>query len=117
MKPRRKGKPAPRIKPKRQEDPEHLDAVRDLPCCICGSWPSEAHHIRDGQVGTGQKAGDHEAINLCPACHRTGENAIHHLGTREWERRFGPQREYLKKVEISLATHPAEPTITEEEQP
>jgi hypothetical protein len=96
--PRRQGPPAPRIKPGRQEDPAHLALVRALPCVICGTTPGEAHHIRDGQVGAGQKAGDNEAISLCPAHHRTGPDSIHALGTREWQRRFGTQRHHLTRV-------------------
>ena len=82
----------------RIKDPEHLKRIRELPCCICGCQPCESHHIRDGQVGMGQKADDTEAISLCPSCHRTGPNAIHRIGTREWERRFGPQRNHLRKI-------------------
>lgn len=96
--PRRKGSAAPRVKPHRYEDPALLGRIRALPCVICGTTPCEAHHIRDGQVGAGQKAGDNEAISLCPAHHRTGPDSIHALGTREWQRRFGTQRHHLTRV-------------------
>ncbi len=102
--PRRKGKAAPRIKPGRVEDPAHLDQVRNLPCCICGTWPSEAHHIRDGQVGTGQKAGDDEAIPLCPWCHRIRGDSFHALGTTAWEAKFGAQRHHLTLTRARLAS-------------
>lgn len=98
-KPRRKGKPTPRIKPKRGEDLEHLNRVRELPCCICGMEPSEAHHIRDGQVGMGQKASDYEAIPLCFICHRVGPYSIHHMGTRAWEEWIGKsQRDFMDET-------------------
>ena len=35
-----------RIKPGRVEDREHLARVAMLPCCVCGHWPVEVHHIR-----------------------------------------------------------------------
>lgn len=99
--PRREGPPAPRIKPGRVEDPKHLARVRSLPCVVCGAAPpNEAHHPREGQ-GMGQKAGDYQAISLCPACHRTGPNAFH-AGPREFSRRFGSHRELLEKVVVAL---------------
>lgn len=101
--PRRKGKPAPRIKPGRVEDPAHLTRVRALPCCVCGATPSEAHHVRDGQVGAGQKAGDDEAIPLCFHHHRTGPEAFHAIGTRAWEATYGTQRSHLNRTLRLLA--------------
>ncbi len=94
--PRRKGTPAPRIKAKRLEDPAHLARVRSLPCLICGTVPSEAHHIRQG-VGMGQKAGDHEAINLCAWHHRTGPMAFH-AGPGVFQAIHGTERELLART-------------------
>lgn len=98
-KPRRTGKPLPRIKAKRVEDPAHLARVRSLPCIACEiggtaqTEPTEAHHIRDG-VGMGQKAGDHEAIPLCVWHHRTGFNSVHGAPAAfKWL--FGTERELL----------------------
>ena len=100
--PRRKGKPAPRIKPKRIEDPAHLARVRALPCVVCGMTPSEAHHIREGS-GMGQKAGDHEAISLCPYHHQTGPfgEAVHN-GKRTFEAKYGTELELLEHVQALL---------------
>jgi hypothetical protein len=96
--PRRKGTPTPRIKAGRVEDPEHLARVRSLPCLICGRTPSEAHHIRDG-VGVGQKAGDDEAINLCPMHHRLGGFGVaFHHAPREFQAKFGTERELLART-------------------
>jgi hypothetical protein len=102
--PRRKGKPTPRIKPDRVEDPEWLDRVRDLPCCICGQAPpSEAHHLRGVEVGTGKKAGDHSTIPLCLDHHRTGRMGIaFHAGPRIWEAAFGTQKEHLQDTLLAL---------------
>lgn len=102
--PRRKGTPAPRIKPGRVEDPEHLTRVRSLPCSVCGaSAPSAAHHIRDRQVGAGQKAGDDEAIPLCHAHHQDSPVAFHVMGLEAWEAQFGTQRDHLAKTLRRLA--------------
>jgi hypothetical protein len=100
--PRRKGPPAPRIKPGRIEDPAHLAAVRALPCLACEiggttqTTQTEAHHIRDGQ-GMGQKAGDHEAIPLCAHCHRTGWNAFH-AGPGMFQWLYGTERDLLART-------------------
>jgi hypothetical protein len=100
--PRRKGKPAPRIKVGRVEDPEHLALVRALPCIVCGAPPpSETHHPREGQ-GMGQKADDHQAISLCAACHRTGRHAFHRIGKRSWEALYGPQLEHAERTRAIL---------------
>lgn len=105
LSPRRK---RPRtIKAPRFEDPALLDRVRALPCSVCGTRIQvEAHHIRDGQVGAGQKAGDDEAIPLCRFHHREGPAAFHHLGRRAWEARFGTQREHLARTRALLETNP-----------
>lgn len=97
LEPRRKGKPTPRIKPGRVGNPKHLAWIASLPCCVCGARPVEVHHIRDGQVGTGQRAGDDETIPLCPAHHRLGPDAFH-SAPRSWEERFGTQREHLARI-------------------
>lgn len=95
----RKRKRERAFKPVRIEDPERLDRVRKLPCSVCGErFGIEAHHIRDGQVGAGQKAGDDEAIPLCVAHHRIGRLAFHYLGRQHWEAKFGSQREHLAKI-------------------
>ena len=61
-------------------DPNYLKFVRRLGYCFaCGRTRGiEAAHT--GPHGTGQKAGDDTAINLCHECHRTGPNALHKLG-------------------------------------
>jgi hypothetical protein len=74
-----------------------------LPCCVCGFWPVEVHHIRAG-VGMGQKASDLETIPLCVWHHRTGPQAFHN-GPRIFQALFGMERELLaqttKKMEVA----------------
>ena len=105
LSPRRK---RPRtIKPGRVVDPQRLARVRALPCSVCGTrLEVEAHHIRDRQVGAGQRAGDDETIPLCASHHRTGPDAFHRLGRRRWEARFGTQREHLARTRALLETNP-----------
>lgn len=78
---------------------EHLKKVKSLSCCMCGAAPpSDAHHIRDLEVGAGQKSSDFETIPLCKGCHQ-GDNGFHGLGRKEWERRYQvTQRELLKNT-------------------
>jgi len=49
----------------------YLDWVREQPCMICGSAPSEPHHIKGvGHFsGTGMKAPDYLAMPLCRQHH------------------------------------------------
>lgn len=93
------------IKPGRVVDPAHLDRVRALPCCICGTRIAvEAHHLREGQGQ--QRACDDETIPLCASHHRTGPDAFHRLGRRRWEALFGTQREHLARTRALLETNP-----------
>lgn len=109
--PRRKGKPAPRIKPGRVEDPKRLARVRALGCIVCrrlglGFVHAEAHHPRTG-VGMGQRTGDDMAIPLCPDHHRAGGPGIaFHAGPRLWEATYGTQLELLDAVNELLVADP-----------
>ena len=88
-KPRRTGKPMPRIKAKREENPEYLKAIRALPCLACKmdgteqTSPTEPHHPRTGEnggPGASQKAPDDQAIPLCRKHHNEqhpGSFSIH----------------------------------------
>ncbi len=85
-----------RIKPRRKQDKAHLARIAMLPCCVCGYWPVEVHHIRSG-VGMGQKASDLETIPLCVWHHRTGPQAFHN-GPKIFQALFGTERELLAKT-------------------
>lgn len=51
------------------DDPEYLDFVRGLPCCVCFERaPSEAHHAPG--AGMGLRSPDRTAVPLCTQCHR-----------------------------------------------
>lgn len=56
---------------KRLSSPTHLKRVRLLPCLVCGSPNTEAHHLLRGVVrGMGRRADDSKVIPLCSRHHR-----------------------------------------------
>lgn len=67
-----------RQKQPRQEDKDHLQFVRSLPCAICGDpTATEAAHIRSSELkygkeptGMQQKPHDRWTVPLCGAHHR-----------------------------------------------
>lgn len=63
---------------------KHLTAVRELPSCISGRKPCEAHHLRVSEErGTAMKATDRWAVPLThdehKDCHQVGSRL-----EREW---------------------------------
>lgn len=54
----------------------HLDRVAALPCCLCGAWPTEVHHILEGRI-KGRRSAHFCTISLCHDCHRGSHNGIH----------------------------------------
>ena len=70
----------------------HMGRVAEQGCVICkrlgyGTTPAQVHHIRDG-AGLSQRTSGWHAIPLCEA-HHTGQNGVHGLGTRAFERTYG----------------------------
>lgn len=58
----------------------HVQAVKELPCAVCGQGgPSDAHHILEGRT-PGRKAPDALTIPLCKDCHQGSHNGIHGMG-------------------------------------
>lgn len=82
---------------------EYLESVAELGCIVCRNLkfydtPAEIHHIRDGQ-GLAQRASNFESIGLCHIHHRTGGYGIAiHAGKKEFEKKFGTERELLEQV-------------------
>ncbi len=69
-----------------------MGLVAQLGCAVCermgyADSPAMVHHPRTG-VGMGKKAPDSETIPLCHR-HHQGEDGVHTLGRKAWERRFG----------------------------
>lgn len=61
--------------------------IKTLPCAICGRRGVEAAHT--GPRGLGQKSPDESCIPLCAEHHRTGRDAIHVLGPRQFDEYHG----------------------------
>ena len=56
--------------PRRMRDPDHLRAVRKLPCMICERTPCHAHHIKFAQrPGLSIKVSDEFVVPLCSVHH------------------------------------------------
>lgn len=68
--------------PKRIRDKEHLKAVAQQPCLVCGRSPSHAHHLTFVQPrARGLKTSDEWVVPLCYLHHRE----LHDRGDeREW---------------------------------
>lgn len=65
--------------------------IAQLPCVVCGAEPVEVAHVRMAapefgkrQTGKGERPSDWWSLPLCPRCHRTGPDAQHKSGEREW---------------------------------
>lgn len=59
----------------RQAEHRYMDRLAQLPCCCCGAYGVQLHHVREGQ-GMAQRAQNWLAIPVCPPCH-TGPRGIH----------------------------------------
>lgn len=73
-------------------DSEYMGHVAALGCVICrklgmGPQPAQVHHPRTG-AGAGRKRPHKETIPLCPQHHQWPPVGLHHLGRKEWERKF-----------------------------
>jgi len=105
LSPKRKRKRV--LKPERVVDEAHLRRVRALGCIVCwlrglGWIRAESHHPKD-ETGAGEKAGDDEAIPLCPRHHRTGGFGVaFHAGSTEFRKRYGSERELLRLTRLRL---------------
>jgi hypothetical protein len=76
----------------RVRDGGYLAFLRRQPCVVgpigCDG-PTEAAHVRMGVTGMGRKPDDQNAVSLCAAHHRTGPDAQHASGERQWWSRHG----------------------------
>jgi hypothetical protein len=57
--------------PRRIRDREHVKAVAQQPCIVCGRRPADAHHLRFAQSpALGRKVSDEFTVPLCRGHHR-----------------------------------------------
>ena len=68
-----------------------MGAVASMGCCVCRRQGrrglAAVHHIRTG-IGMGMRASHFDVLGLCYR-HHQGEEGIHHMGRRAWERAIG----------------------------
>jgi len=79
------------------EHRRHVEAVKSLPCAVCGAPPpSDAHHCICDRYGT-KKPCDCHTIPLCKTHHQHGPLAIHN-GKESWVERYGKDYDYLEET-------------------
>lgn len=76
----------------REFDDRYLAWIREQPCCLCGTKPVEAAHLRIGSVNLGKpygalgmKSSDRWALPLCKRHH----DEQHRMNEREFWASFG----------------------------
>ena len=74
------------------KDKQRMADIHLIPCSLCLYLGQEqtsrttAHH-KTG-MGLGKKASDLLSMSLCEIHHQTGQDAIHHIGTKRFEEKF-----------------------------
>ena len=90
----------------KKTDKEYLGKVASIGCIICfragyPETPAEIHHIRDVGLGLGVRNSHTNTLPLCPLHHR-GNDGIHGMGRKAWERKYTTQSELLEQVQRLL---------------
>jgi hypothetical protein len=84
----------------------HYDAVAALGCIVCanmnmGHTPAQIHHPW-GRKGDNER----KVIPLCYSHHQSGVNTVMYVSVhphkKEWERRYGTEKELLAQFESLL---------------
>lgn len=79
------------MKPKRIENRQLIDEIKEEPCLICSKTPVDAHHLTS--VGAG---GDDTEDNLAPLC-RKHHSEFHQYGLSKFCWKYPKIREFLTK--------------------
>lgn len=95
-----------------KKNPKHLAKIGRMRCILADKWGNECegktdchHPIGIEWRGMSQKADDENTIPLCHlGHHQFGNNAIHQMGKRPWEAKYGTQRELLEKTRALLSS-------------
>ncbi len=79
------------------EERRYITRVAALSCLVCGNPAVQIHHVR--RYGETRKHS-----NATPLCwlHHQGPEGIHHIGKREWERRYMSQDDLLAETNRRL---------------
>lgn len=96
--------------PKAKKDPAYLQAVRDLPCCICTAFgmaqasATQAHHPIMDRFST-HKRPDSTAIPLCEGHHQgmfdTTKTAVHRE-PKAWRELYGADHEWIEVTQDQI---------------
>jgi hypothetical protein len=89
--------------PRRVRDRNHVKAVAQHPCLICGRRPADAHHLRFAQSrALGRKVSDEFTVPLCRGHHRE----VHRCGDEAaWWSKAGVDPTVSARA-LWLDTHP-----------
>jgi hypothetical protein len=78
---------------KRYINPKHIEWLHTFSCYVCGRRPVEVHHtlwpVKTSR-GAGRRAGDDEAVPMCPEHH-----AQLHRAPKSWKIKYGEQEREL----------------------
>lgn len=99
------------LKPeKSRRDPDYLERVRQLPCCICEAFgftqtsPTQAHHVICGRGGF-RKSPDRMSIPLCDG-HHLGDFDVSKIAIHRdralWVDWYGEDTEYVAITQDKL---------------
>lgn len=100
-KPRRSAPIKSRPKSRSAAKRTHIEAVKRMPCAVCGApGPSDAHHAICDRYSQ-RRAPDTFCVPLCKDHHQNGPEAIHQDKTA-WVRRWGPDWAFLPSIYAAL---------------
>ena len=85
-----------KIKPNKAES-ARMAKVAELPCCICGDFPVEVHHITQ----CGRRLGHKFTLPLCYEDHR-GRRGFSGIDRGAWDKSLDNQLKLLEKVKDKL---------------
>ena len=86
---------------KAKERKARFNSLSEYGCCICRR-PAEIHHLIGFKYrGIAQKAKDENTIPLCVDHHR-GQQGIHQIGIKTWEKAYGSQEYHLENIDKIL---------------
>lgn len=82
-------------------DKQRLDAIRALPCCVCGAGPrSQAAHSNFSEHGKGRgiKADDKYTIPLCDTDHKRFDQMLMGMDRNESLEWFERKLKFINEV-------------------
>ena len=88
------------------KDETYLRFVRSLPCVITGVTDGiEAHHLTVGRERMAKREDDSLALPLNTFMHNNGNDALHHIGERNFWNRWGVNPFHLCQELFDYYTH------------